>query len=280
MKQPPYGWSVNVWWEANPAFLWRTRQALELLQPDHWMDYYCAEPVQFPGYVPTVRSWHLDGPIPPEVTGRLAAHPAGETWLFLNEAHSREQDDRTPAKARDLALRFINLARSLDVDMNWCGPNCAVNMPAQPTELFTGAQWWKEWLRLMRRAGVPRPSYHGLHMYHSRTRSAIEAFWGSLVEQWRWQWLGDGPLIITEACGEDQPLAQQIQVMDALWRLYDLGRREGPTSKGGVQGVFWFAAWDGGLWPNCALTEIDPTKSETMRLTPLGRHWLELKARA
>jgi len=47
-----------------------------------------------------------------------------------------------------------------------------------------------------------------------------------------------------------------------------------------VQGVFWFAAFDGCLWPNCALTEVDPDKCETMRLTPLGLHWLELKARS
>jgi len=155
-----------------------------------------------------------------------------------------------------------------------------VNMAAKRDELLSGAQWHREWLRLMRRAGVPRPSYHGIHMYHSRTRSAVEAFWTRLAQDWRWQWLGDGPLLVTEASGENLDEAGQIEVMDALWKLYDIGRREGPTSKNGVMGVFWFAAWDGGLWPNCALTEVDPDKAQTMRLTPLGRHWLELKARS
>jgi len=116
-------------------------------------------------------------------------------------------------------------------------------------------------------------------MYHSRTRSAVEAFWVRLAQDWRWQWLGDGPVIVTEACGENLDLDGQIEVMDALWKLYDIGRREGPNSKDGVRGVLWFAAYDDGLWPNCALTEVDPDRVQTMRLTPLGQHWLELKAR-
>lgn len=275
----PYGWNVNVWWEFDPAMLWRTQQALELLQPDRWMDYYCAEPVVHPGYVPTVRSWHLAGEVPADVTTRLRAHPLGETWLLFNEGHFRQQDDITPGMARELTFKFLSLARSMDVDVNWCGPNCAINMDAHANELWNGVQWWREYLKLMRRAGIVRPSYHGVHMYHSTDRAMLTLTWEALRDEWRWQWIGDGPLLITEMCAENQPLDQQIAVMDAAYELYEIGRREGPAGHAGAMGVFWFAAWDGGLWPNSALTEIDPGKRETMRLTPLGRHWLELKNR-
>lgn len=47
----------------------------------------------------------------------------------------------------------------------------------------------------------------------------------------------------------------------------------------GVMGVYWFAGYDYGLWPNCALCEVDPGKLQTMRLTPLGQHWKSLQAR-
>lgn len=150
----PYGWSVNIPREANPTMLWRTRQTLELLAPDRWMDYWCEQPVDFPGYVPTIRSWHLDGAIPQAVYERLLANPTGETWLWLNEPNVSDQDDITPAKGRDLALKFINVARNLDVDMNWCGPNCSVNFPARHAGGLSGQAWWREWLRLTRRAGI------------------------------------------------------------------------------------------------------------------------------
>ena len=49
-----------------------------------------------------------------------------------------------------------------------------------------------------------------------------------------------------------------------------------------LEPAHWFVAGqrnDGvGHWPNCALTEIDPGKRETMRLTPLGQHWKTLQA--
>lgn len=275
----PYGWSVNIPWEANPATLWRTRQTLELLAPDRWMDYWCEQPVDFPGYVPTIRSWHLDGAIPQAVYERLLANPTGETWLWLNEPNVSDQDDITPAKGRDLALKFINVARNLDVDMNWCGPNCSVNFPAQHAGRLSGQAWWREWLRLTRRAGIGGASIHGIHLYHCRSQAMLYETWASLVNDWRWQWIGDKPIVITEVCAEDLPLDKQIEVMDGCFELYKTGLREGPTGRNGAMGVYWFAGYDYGLWPNCALCEVDPGKLQTMRLTPLGQHWKSLQAR-
>jgi UDPglucose 6-dehydrogenase len=112
------------------------------------------------------------------------------------------------------------LARSLDVDVNWTGPNCAINMDAQLTELHSGVQWWREWLRLLRRAGVPGPSYHGVHMYHSTDLSMLRATWAMLRDEWRWQWMGSAPVIVTEACAENEPLHRQVEVMDELYAPY------------------------------------------------------------
>ncbi len=280
LMQTPYGWNVCLPWEPDPAMLWRTQQALELLAPDRWMDYYCTEPVQWPGYVPTVRSWHLDGVVAPGVRERLYNHPNGETWLFLNEGHVSEQDDITPAKGRDLALTFINLAREMDVDMNWCGPNASINYVDRDSALYAhGRDWWREFLRLLRRAGIGSPSMHGVHLYHSTDRAMLQATWSALVAEWRRAWIGDKPVVITEVCAENQPFDQQAEVMDECLRLLEIGREQGPAGRDGVMGVFWFAAWDYGLWRNCALCEVDPDKAKTMRLTPLGRHWKELQAR-
>jgi hypothetical protein len=177
-----------------------------------------------------------------------------------------------------LALKFLVLARSLDVDVNWVGPNCAINMDAQPTELHSGVQWWREFLRLLRRAGVPGPSYHGIHLYHSTDLSMLRATWAMLRDEWRWQWMGQAPVIVTEACAENEPLHRQVEVMNELWRLYQIGLADGPAGQNGVMGVLWFVAY-ANQWPNCHLVEVDTSKHEAMRLTALGRHWVELRKR-
>jgi len=275
-----YGWNVCLPWQGDPAKLWMTRQTLELLTPDRWMDYFCTEPVEWPGYVPTVRSWHLDGIIAPGVRERLYDHPNGETWIFLNEGHVAGQDDVTPARARDLALKFINLAREMDVDMNWCGPNASINFPSQHAGGFSGQAWWREFLRLLRLAGIGSPSMHGVHLYHSTDRAMLQSAWQMLRRDWLWQWIGKGkPVIITEVCAEDQPYEYQAAVMGECYRLYQTGREQGPAGDEGAMGVFWYAGYDYGLWQNSALCEVDPGKSETMRLTALGRHWKSLQAR-
>jgi hypothetical protein len=111
----------------------------------------------------------------------------------------------------------------------------------------------------------------------------FQEIWKAMRE-WRWQFIGrDAPLIITEVCAENQPLARQIEIMDECHRLLQIGLREGPSGQNGIMGAFWFVAGqrnDGvGHWPNCALTEIDTAKQQTMRLTPLGQHWKALQAR-
>ena len=277
--QTPYGWGVCLPWEADPAKLWMSRQALELLAPDRWLDYWCAEPVAWPGYVPMVRSWHLQE-MPQPVIDRLKAHPEGETYVVFNEGHVVEQDDITPAKARDLALRFLTMARSLDCDVNWCGPNAGINFSDHGTAAYAhGRDWWREWLRLLRRAGIGSPSMHGVHLYHSTDPAMLQATWRTLVEEWRWQWMGSAPVIVTEICAEDQPYEYQAAVMNETAKLYEIGRKEGPGGQNGIMGAFWFITHGHRSWPNCALTEPDPDKVKTMRLTRLGKHWKSLQAR-
>jgi hypothetical protein len=106
--------------------------------------------------------------------------------------------------------------------------------------------------------------------------------WSKLVNEWRWQWIGDGPMLITEMCAENQPLQYQKEVMNAAFKVLQTGLLEGPAGENGAMAVFWFAATHkqggSGNWPNCALTEPDPDKIQTMRLTPLGEHWKSLQA--
>lgn len=276
----PYGWSVCLPWQGDLTKLWQSKQALELLEPDRWMDYWCAQPVDFPGYVPTVRARHLESdPVPLAVIQRLAAHPEGETWLLFNEAHLSEQDDCSPDKAADLTLKFTNLVNGLGSYANTCGPNAAINMAAQHNGGVSGAAWHREYLRLCRARIIKEPSIIGLHTYHGTDLSMLRATWAMLRDEWRWQWMGSAPVIVTEACAENEPLHRQIEVMDELWRLYQIGRADGPAGQRGTMGVFWFVAY-ANQWPNCHLVEVDPGKNETMRLTPLGKHWLELKARS
>ena len=280
MKRP-YGWGVNVPWEAsNSAELWKTQQALEILQPDCWMDYWCEEPVKFPGYVPTVRSRHLSANVIPDaVRQRLLANPQGETWLLFNEGHLAEQDDCTPEAAVDMALRFVNFAHDVGSLVNHCGPNAAINMDAQRGGL-SGQEWHREYLRLCRAQSISEPSLVGIHTYHNTDRHMAESTWRTLRDEWRWHWLGmRKPVIITEGCAENQPLEEQKGVMDFYFHLLQIGLSEGLAGENGIMGAFWFITHHHTSWPNCALTEVDPTKVRTMRLTPLGEHWLELKRR-
>lgn len=274
MTTTPYGWNVCVRSE-SPA--WQSQQALELLQPDRWMNWHYLPFVNAPGYVPTLYSY----PAPEAaIMARLLAHP-DETWLFLNEPHLLEQANMTPKEGVDAAFWLLNLAHANDVAINWCGPNCAINMHDGGS--MSGQEWWREWLRQLRQAGIVRPSFHGVHLYHSTNRAMMNATWSDLLTNWRWQWMGDGPVVITEMCAENQSYAIQCEVMDAAFALYQQGRTDGPAGERGVMGVYWFVATHkpsgSGAWPNCVLCEPDPDRVQTMRLTPLGKRWKALQAK-
>ena len=273
----PNGWGVCLPWVGDPGRLWMTREALRLLDPEVWTDYFCEEPVAHPGYIPMVRSWHLSGTIPEAVTRRLTANPDGETWFLFNEPHMDDQDDCSPKDAANLVLKFLNLAHSVGSNVNWSGPNCAVNYPSRGSSL-SGKEWHQKFLKTARQKSL-YPSGNGIHMYFSRNRVQLEDTWRTLINEWRWRWLGKGPVDISEVCAENASFDEQVSVMDACAELLEAYRKEGPTSQNGARSVLWFAAWDYGLWPNCALCEVDPAKTQTMRLTPLGEHWKMIQDR-
>lgn len=277
----PFGWNVCI---RTDSPLWQSQQALELLEPEHWMNWHYDESgVSGQGFVPTIWGRHVMAPEHrAAVFASLDAHP-DHTWLMINEGHLREQANISPAQGVDLALWFIGLARQENVNINWCGPNAAINMDAQYAGGVTGRDWWREFLRELRKAGIPRPSLHGVHMYHSTDQGMFKRTLETAERDWRWQWMGDGPLVITEMCAENQPPHMQIEVMDAAFEALKVGIAAGPASRHGVQGVFWFVATGApggsGDWPNCVLCEVDPDKVQTMRLTPLGLHWKSLQAK-
>lgn len=280
----PYGWGACFAQPRDLAYLWQLEQSLDLLQPERWMTWHWEQPVDAPGFVPTLWSdWYMRPQYRDSIVRRLREH-GPETWLFLNEPHLREQANMTPQAAVDTAFWLLNLAKSEGVGINWCGPNCAINMHDGP---LSGKAWMQEFLRLLRRSGISAPSQYGVHLYNGTDRHMVSSTWANLRHEWRWQFLGnDKPVIITEHCAENEPLKRQIEVMDAMAALYEIGCAR-PTSLDGVRGVYWFVAHDYRqlqpnspfTWINCALCEVDPDKRETMRLTPLGRHWKSLQAR-
>lgn len=276
----PYGWNLCLYYQWNPVDFWMAEQALDLLQPERWMSYGWVPQVNHPGFVPMIWTGPLSDLEIRSIQARMMAHPDGETWLFVNEGHLAEQANIEPVQAVDLMIQFINAAHEVGMPVNTCGPNAAINMPAQGIGRLSGAQWWREFMRALRRAGIVSPSMHGIHLYNSTDRAMVGHTWSKLIREWRRGWIGASPIIITEFCGENEPLEKQIEVMDEVFRLYQIGKMQGPVGEDGIMGAYWFAAFDmGPFWPNCALTEIDPDRTQTMRLTALGRHWLELKAR-
>lgn len=281
MMKTPYGWNLCVRSESSP---WQSQQALELLQPDRWMNWHFESALNAPGFVPTIWSGESMAPGYRErIINRLRTEPA-ETWLFLNEPHLSDQAHMTPAEGVDAVFELLNLAHSIGADINWCGPNCAINQEAEYDNPLSGQEWWREWLRLLRRKGIGEPSIHGIHLYRGDDRATVKSVWDALRHEWRWQWIGrNRPVVVTEHCAYDKPFRKQKEVMDECFRLYEIGRKQGPAGEDGVMGVFWFVATGrqggSGDWPNCALTEVDPGKTQTMRLTPLGKHWLALQAR-
>lgn len=279
-----YGWNICVGRPgADTKNMWQSQQALELLQPAHWMNYHWEpEGLQAPGYVPIIWGKHAREPKHRDSVVKALRDNPDHTWLFINEGHLREQANITPAEGVDLALWWINLAHSTGVNMNWCGPNAAINMGAQHGGGMSGVAWWREFLKRLRKKGLVAPSAHGIHMYNTTDQRMFETVW-SYLREWRWQFIGkDQPLIITEVCAENQLLRFQAEVMDECHNLMRIGLHEGPSGQNGVMGVFWFVASDWSTqmdWPNCRLAERDPGKQRTMRLTPLGEHWKALQAR-
>lgn len=278
--QTPNGWNVCLWRLTDPETLWMAEQALDLLQPDRWLNYHWWPQVNHPGYVPMLWGYPLTPDDIASIQRRMRQYPDGETWIFVNEGNMVEQANITPAKAVELVYQFNNIGYASGSSYNTCGPNAAINMPAQAVGRLSGAQWMREFYRKMRQKDLVSLSMHGIHLYNSTDRGMVASIWNRVRHEWRYGWLGALPIIVTEFCAENEPVAKQIEVMDEVFRLYQIGRAQGPAGVDGVMGAFWFAAFDPiDYWPNSALCEIDPGRTRTMRLTPLGQHWKELQAR-
>lgn len=278
--QTPFGWNVCIWYQPDSCDYWMAEQALALLGPDKWMNYSWWPQTNHPGYVPMI--WN--GPLSPDqvrdVQTRMRQYPDGETWILINEGHLIEQADMTPAEAVALIYQFNNAGDATGSAYNSCGPNAAINMAAQGPGRLSGEAWYQEFCRWMRRKNLVSLSVNGIHAYNSTSGAMMASIWNRVRRELRRNFIGPAPIVVTEFCAENETYEIQVEVMDEVFRLYQIGRAQGISGIDGILGAFWFAAFDPiGYWPNSALTEIDPAKAKTMRLTPLGRHWKELKAR-
>ena len=259
----PYGWNVCI----PPVGDWRSAQSLALLQPDRWLNWWHNDySFAVPGYTPMV--WRTVDV--PAVQERMRAHPA-ETWLLFNEPERPEQANLLPTVAVAETHTFLNAGWEVGAEFNWCGPNVTINTSDHP-----GSPWWREYMRQLRLGGINRPSVYGIHLYNSTSRAHVRLMLERLeTSRGPGGWLGDDtPVVVTEFCATNEPLAAQIEVMDEVHAMLLEGR---------IKGAYWYMAWststgNGNEWPNCRLCEVDPDRPFTMRLTELGKHWMELKA--
>lgn len=261
----PNGWS----WCAPREFVIGGReyivaQELELLKPAHWMDWSYLPITPSDVYTPMLWTGNdagLSGAV-----NYLAEHPTGETILLWNEPERPEQANMSPEKARIWTQRFLREMWDTGVEFQWAAPGISINM-----QDYDGLAWLTEYVRLMRRTGISRPSYWHIHSYRANTVNQLLCAWDNWLEWWK-AWGKDAPVVISEVCAENALVDQQKRIMDACRELLRLGQN------GGAIGVYWFATHPTNVvhWPNAYLCELS-SEGTDMQLTELGRHWIGLK---
>ena len=176
------------------------------------------------------------------------------TWMLPNEPELPEQANMTVAQGVDLTLEFIDLARSVGNRFQWCAPS--VTMTA------AGRAWLTEYASIMRQyKGIHRPAYWCIHPYPSGNLAKSRQSWAAW-RSWAATWAAGAPVVISEVCAENSPLADQVAVMNECRAM---------LTRGEVAGVFWFIATTGtASWNNAALTNDGA-------LTALGARWIDLK---
>lgn len=252
----PTGWGLCIPLElVREHGDWIVEAELALFEPDCWMNWHYQPHAQDASrFIPMLwspASYQTQG-----LTSVLSAHPDA-TWLLWNEPDHRLQANMTPRQAFDATLDFLRAQWDLGHEFQWAAPGVQL----------CNLDWLTEYVRLLRRHGVSRPSYWHIHSYSSNTLDTFRAGWRAW-ERWYTQWGVETPVVLSEACAEARLLDQQRLVMDECRQLLSRER---------VVGVMWFASHLGSIgWTDYPLATVDPL-SRTVGLTDLGRHWLDLK---
>ena len=166
----PTGWCFSVPREFVIGREHLVAQELELLKPDHWMDWHYLPITPSEAYTPMLWTGYDAG-----ITGSvryLAEHPVGETILLFNEPERPEQANMPPKQAHYWTQSFLRAMWDTGVEFQWAAPGVSINMRD-----YDGLEWLTEYVRLMRRTGISRPSYWHIHAYNSYSHSQWEEAW-------------------------------------------------------------------------------------------------------
>ena len=262
----PLGWSVCVPRETVQGRLWIPEQELNILRPDHWLDWSYEPIVEHPGYTPMM--WSGEPSTMSGVVKRVKEHP-GETVLLFNEPDREDQADTPETVARRQTQQLLTALWAddmEDVEFQLAAPGVAINMLNEKG--INGLEWAEEYMRQMRRRVVGM-SYIHIHSYRGNSIEQLTSAWLAF-QKWYRVWGGAKPVVISEVCAENIP--DQRRVLDWLRNLLYLGE------DGGVVGVYWFSTHPSNVcfWPNACLCEVNE-EGTAMQLTDLGKHWLSIR---
>ncbi len=260
----PHGWSVCV----SPQLIrqhgtWIADQELALLQPASWLNWNVTpcttarDTVPESKFVPMLyssgmlRKAHAELPEQPNTT-----------WLLWNEPDRSDQANMTPTQAYTATLQFLRDAWEMGTswEFRWAAPGVWID--AQD-----GLDWATEYVRLLRRHGIHRPSYWHIHSYRSPTMGHFARSWRDW-QAWYTVWGASAPVVLSEACAEGADFDTQRAVMDEMREMLE---REDVT------GVYWYSTHRyENVWPSSSLCEVD-AGTQTVKLTELGEYWKSIK---
>ena len=260
----PHGWGVCI----SPQMVWQhgawiADQELALLRPTTWLNWNVTpctssrEAMAGAAFIPMIYGAGM-------LRKAQAAIPdqPNTTWLLWNEPDRAEQANMTPTQAYMATLAFLRSAWDMGIgwEFQWAAPGVAIDLDG-------GLDWLTDYVRLLRRHGISRPSYWHIHGYRSASLRQFEAGWATW-EQWYAAWGGSAPVVLSEVCAEGASLGVQRAVMDECREM---------LTRGDVAGVYWYSAhqWQG-MWDASALCVVD-LDAQTVTLTELGRYWMSLK---
>lgn len=239
---------------------WIVEREFDLLGPRCFLNWAPDQVIERDGFTFAPMVWNVSH-LGQQVTNRMTSNPR-ETWLLWNEPERPEQANMTPVAAADMTRSFLRMAWDVGNEFQWAAPGVWIGPDAND-----GLAWATANAQNLRRRGISRPSYWHIHGYRYTTLAQFDDNW-KRFETWYATWGAGAPVILSEICAEAAPVANQIAIMD---------RVAGMLRSGELSAAFWFASHTSSseTWQNAELCDVD-TRAQTVRLKPLGEHFVGL----